>query len=257
MTAAADRQHGRSADRRYGRRDCAAAIWQRSPSPCFSTKAKGMGLGLAITNAILAKISGKLEVESEVGKGSTFTVRLPVAKVDDAMNENRIASVLIVDDEVDACENLRDILTDLGYRVDTARNGLEAIERVRPSAYDIALLDLKMPGMDGVSVYRQIKRLRPETVAIVVSAFSGSDLAETAVQEGAAQVVAKPVDVPELLTCHRSRRSPNRWSWLSTTTRISARTSGIFFATAVIGWPWPTTRSRRGSSWPRTLSTSC
>ena len=68
------------------------------------------------------------------------------------------------------------------------------------SPYDIALLDLKMPGMDGVTVYRQIKRLRPETVAIVVSAFSGSDLAERAVEEGAAQVVAKPVDVPQLLT---------------------------------------------------------
>jgi two-component system response regulator HydG len=71
---------------------------------------------------------------------------------------------------------------------------------VARSAYDIALLDLKMPGMDGVSVYRQIKRLRPETVAIVVSAFSGSELADHAVEEGAAQVVAKPVDVPQLLT---------------------------------------------------------
>jgi two-component system, NtrC family, response regulator HydG len=115
------------------------------------------------------------------------------------MNENRLRSVLVVDDEVDASENLRDILSDLGYHVDTARNGPEAIERVRNRAYDVALLDLKMPGMDGVSTYRQIKRLRPETVAIVVSAFSGSDLAESAVQEGAAQVVGKPVEVPELL----------------------------------------------------------
>ncbi len=113
---------------------------------------------------------------------------------------NDVRSVLIVDDEVDACENLRDILVDLGYRVGVARNGSEAIEQVMRAPYDIALLDLKMPGMDGVAVYRQIKRLRPETVAIVVSAFSGSDLAEQAVEEGAAQVVAKPVDVPQLLT---------------------------------------------------------
>jgi DNA-binding NtrC family response regulator len=120
------------------------------------------------------------------------------------MNKQKLPSVLIVDDEVDASENLRDILTDVGYRVDTARNGLEAIEHVRHSAYDIALLDLKMPGMDGVSVYRQIKRLRPETAAIVVSAFSGSELAETAVEEGAIQVVAKPVDVPQLLSAIES-----------------------------------------------------
>jgi len=114
------------------------------------------------------------------------------------MRENT-ASVLIVDDEADACANLRDILTDLGYRADTARNGQEAIEFVGRSAYDITLLDLKMPGMDGLTAYRKIKRLCPETVAIVVSAFSGSDLAETAIQEGASRVIAKPVDVPQLL----------------------------------------------------------
>jgi two-component system, NtrC family, response regulator HydG len=124
--------------------------------------------------------------------------------MNDSMEKQKLPSVLIVDDEVDACENLRDILTDLGYRVDTARNGLEAIEHVRRSAYDIALLDLKMPGMDGVSVYREIKRLRPETAAIVVSAFSGSELAETAIEEGATQVVAKPVDVPQLLSAIES-----------------------------------------------------
>ena len=56
-------------------------------------------------------------------------------------------SILIVDDEVDACENLRDILSDSGYRVGIARSGPEAVEQVvRRSAYDIALLDLKMPG---------------------------------------------------------------------------------------------------------------
>jgi two-component system, NtrC family, response regulator HydG len=115
------------------------------------------------------------------------------------MKENDVRSILIVDDEVDACENLRDILSDLGYQTAIARNGHEAIEQVARSAFDIALLDLKMPGMDGVTVYRQIKRLRPETVAIVVSAFSGSELADRAVEEGVAQVVAKPVDVPQLL----------------------------------------------------------
>jgi DNA-binding NtrC family response regulator len=116
------------------------------------------------------------------------------------MTADTIRSILIVDDEVDACENLRDILVDLGYRVGIARNGLEAIQELGRSDYDIALLDLKMPGMNGVSVYREIKRIRPETAAIVVSAFSGSELAETALEEGAAGVISKPVDVPALLT---------------------------------------------------------
>jgi two-component system, NtrC family, response regulator HydG len=116
------------------------------------------------------------------------------------MKDNKVRSVLVVDDEVDACENLRDILVDLGYRVGVARNGLEAIQELHRADYDIVLLDLKMPGMDGVSVYREIKRQRPETAAIVVSAFSGSELAEAALEEGAASIVAKPVDVPQLLT---------------------------------------------------------
>lgn len=123
------------------------------------------------------------------------------------MIEQNSRSVLIVDDEVDAGENLRDILVDSGYRVGVAHNGQEAVEQIAKSAYDIALLDLKMPGMDGVAVYRQIKQLRPETVAIVVSAFSGSELAECAVEEGAAQIVPKPVDVPQLLSAIESSLS--------------------------------------------------
>lgn len=115
------------------------------------------------------------------------------------MADNRSHSVLIVDDELDAGENLRDILTDLDYRVDTARSGIEAIEKVRCSSFEVVLLDLKMPGMDGVAVYREIKLLNPETAVIVVSAFSGSDLAEAAVDEGAVHVISKPVDVPALL----------------------------------------------------------
>ncbi len=82
----------------------------------------------------------------------------------------------MVDDDVDTCRNLSDILTDLGYRVDTAHDGPTALELVRRNAYDVALLDYKMPGMDGLTLYREIKRLRAGTVAIVVTAYaSGSD----------------------------------------------------------------------------------
>ena len=70
------------------------------------------------------------------------------------------AHILVVDDEVDTCHNLSDILTDLGYRVDVAHDGISALELVRRNAYDVALLDYKMPGMDGLTLYREIKRLR-------------------------------------------------------------------------------------------------
>jgi len=108
-------------------------------------------------------------------------------------------SILVVDDDVDTCRNLSDILTDLGYRVDTAHDGPAALELVRRNAYDVALLDYKMPGMDGLTLYREIKRLRAGTVAIVVTAYAGGTTEEEALGAGAWQVLPKPVDFPKLL----------------------------------------------------------
>jgi CheY-like chemotaxis protein len=111
----------------------------------------------------------------------------------------RERAILIVDDEVDTCQNLVDILTDLGHHVDMAHDGPSALELVRRRPYDVALLDLKMPGMDGLTLYREIKKLRADTVAIVVTAYAGGDTAEQALAAGAWHVVAKPVDFPRLL----------------------------------------------------------
>jgi CheY-like chemotaxis protein len=108
-------------------------------------------------------------------------------------------SILVVDDDVDTCRNLSDILADLGYLVDVAHNGDEALSLVRRHAYDVALLDYKMPGMDGLTLYREIKKLRASTVAIVVTAYASGTTAEDAVREGAWKVLPKPVDFPKLL----------------------------------------------------------
>ena len=108
-------------------------------------------------------------------------------------------------------------------------------------AYDVALLDLKMPGMDGLTLYREIKKLRAGTVAIMVTAYASSATAEEALAAGAWQVVAKPVDFPMLLGWS-TRRSASRWSWSSMTTPTSAPTSGTCSASAASGSAWPTTR---------------
>jgi CheY-like chemotaxis protein len=108
-------------------------------------------------------------------------------------------TILVVDDEVDTCKNLSDILTDLGHHVDIAHDGPSALELVRRNPYDVALLDLKMPGMDGLTLYREIKKLRADTVAIVVTAYAAGAKADEALTAGAWQVLAKPVDFPKLL----------------------------------------------------------
>ncbi len=108
-------------------------------------------------------------------------------------------SILVVDDEVDTCRNLADILTDLDYEVATAHDGPSALVLVQQRHFDVALLDYKMPGMDGLTLYREIKKIRAGTVAIVVTAYAGGDTTEEALHAGAWQVMPKPVDFPRLL----------------------------------------------------------
>jgi DNA-binding NtrC family response regulator len=109
------------------------------------------------------------------------------------------ARILVVDDERDTCANLRDILADAGYLVNVAYDGASALDLVRQYRYDVALLDMKMPGMSGLELYRRIKTLRAGTVAIIVTAFASSATAKEALQAGAWQLLPKPVELPRLL----------------------------------------------------------
>jgi DNA-binding NtrC family response regulator len=114
------------------------------------------------------------------------------------MSENP-TRILVVDDDVDTCANLSDILTDLGHEVETANDGPSALALIRRKPFDLALLDLKMPGMDGLTLYREIKQARSGTVAIIVTAHAASDTAEKALEAGAWCVLPKPVDFDRLL----------------------------------------------------------
>jgi CheY-like chemotaxis protein len=108
-------------------------------------------------------------------------------------------SILVVDDDRDACRNLSDILTDLGYSVQTAADGPSALELVRRDSFDVALLDFKMPGMDGLTLYREIKHLSPSTVAIMLTAYVSGATSEDALQAGMWKVLPKPVDLALVL----------------------------------------------------------
>src|SRR6187551_2357610 len=98
-------------------------------------------------------------------------------------------SILIVDDEVDTCANLSDIFTDLGFEVGTAHDGASALELIRERHYDVALLDLRMPGMDGLELYRRIKKLRSGTVALIVTAYATDATTQAALSAGAWRVL--------------------------------------------------------------------
>ncbi|MDB5386917.1 MAG: Response regulator receiver protein [Planctomycetaceae bacterium] len=108
-------------------------------------------------------------------------------------------SILLVDDEIDSCLNLADIFNDLGYQVDIASSGETALELVRKRRYDIALLDLMMPGMDGATLASEMKKERSGTVTVIITAHPGSPRAVVALAGGAQQLLSKPVDIRKVI----------------------------------------------------------
>ena len=110
------------------------------------------------------------------------------------------ARVLIVDDDSDIRTNFCDILQDLGYAARTAGDGVEAIDWVRRELFDVVLLDYKMPGMDGASLYKEIKKVQPAIAAIMITAWAGSEGVRQAKEAGTWDVLRKPVDVTDLLS---------------------------------------------------------
>lgn len=109
-------------------------------------------------------------------------------------------SILVVDDDVDTCHNLADIFTDLNYQVDTAHNGPRGLEKARQYPYDVGLFDFRMPGMDGLTLCREIRRLRTAIVPMILTAYAGNGFVEEARAAGVCHVLPKPIDFSKLLT---------------------------------------------------------
>lgn len=110
-----------------------------------------------------------------------------------------IPAVLVVDDEMDHCLNLADILSEFDYRVDIAPDGATALEFLKHRAYDAALLDLRMPTMDGLSLFRSIRKTHPELPACFVTANPQCALADEVRACHAGPMLIKPLDIPRLL----------------------------------------------------------
>jgi CheY-like chemotaxis protein len=108
-------------------------------------------------------------------------------------------TILVVDDDADTCRNMADLFGDLGYVVDSADGGDTALEKARRQPYDLGLLDLRMPGMDGLTLCRHLMRLHPRMVAMIITAYGASSLTAEACEAGARHILPKPVDFPRLL----------------------------------------------------------
>jgi CheY-like chemotaxis protein len=108
-------------------------------------------------------------------------------------------SILVVDDDADTCRNMADLFGDLGYVVDAAGGGQVALEKAVQQPYDLGLLDLRMPGMDSLTLCRHLKRLQPRMATMIITAYGPSGLAQEARDAGARHVLPKPIDFPKPL----------------------------------------------------------
>ena len=109
------------------------------------------------------------------------------------------ASILIVDDNISLCKTISFVLGRKGYAVTTAQDGPEAIEKVKENPFDMIFMDIKMPLMDGVETYRRIKKIRPEAVVMMMTAYAVEELVQEALQEGAYGITYKPLDIERMV----------------------------------------------------------
>lgn len=173
----------------------------------LSKKAGGLGLGLSIVKENAELIGGKINVESEVGKGSTFSITIPFPKKQGDKNDdetvenkligiNKIARLLITEDEEINFLYLETLLKKMPVKFEVlhAQNGVQAIETVEKNPdIDLILMDLKMPIMDGYEATRQIKKMRPHIPIVAQTAYSTIEEKERAIEAGCDDFISKPI----------------------------------------------------------------
>ena len=109
-------------------------------------------------------------------------------------------TVLVTEDDKKMRDGLVEILTEEGYQVDSAENGLQGLEKIREKDYDVVLTDLIMPVMGGMDVLKEIKRSRPKTNVVIITAYGTIDNAVEAIKSGASDYITKPFKIDEVQT---------------------------------------------------------
>lgn len=170
----------------------------------IARKYGGTGLGMSITQNLTMLMGGHIDVKSNIGKGTTFTVELPFDKSDidlqpvkDSTLQN--LEVLVADDEQDICEHTVLLLRKMSINAEWVLSGGQAVERVACAAeegrgFDVCFIDWKMPDMDGIETTRRIReKVGWNTPIIIISGYDWSEIEDEARAAGANAFIAKPL----------------------------------------------------------------
>jgi PAS domain S-box-containing protein len=182
-------------------------VRERIFEPFYTTKGmQGTGLGLSVSYGIIERHKGKISVETEAGRGTTFEITIPAhaadmqTKVGADLQETKTPSlsVLVLDDEQFVRETLADMLGALEHKVVTAETGREALELVATHDFDLVFTDLSMPTMDGWEVARAIHRIKPDLDVVLVTGYGAGTAPPDGDQDLIAGVIGKPFDFAQV-----------------------------------------------------------
>ena len=170
---------------------------------------QGAGLGMAITKSIIDMMGGEITVDSEVGKGSTFTVRLPLQLQDVEKNAEQIKELeglrsLVVDDDFNVCDSVSKMLKSIGLRSEWTTSGREAAYRAKAAyeegdPYHTYIIDWQMPETSGIETARKIRSVVGKDAPIIIlTAYDWTDIEDEAKEAGVTAFCAKPLFMSDL-----------------------------------------------------------
>ncbi len=178
--------------------------------PWFTTKEFGTGLGLSVVYGVVQSHGGFINLESEVGRGTSFTMYLPgsdaKAKAEARRRRQRLPRgtehILIIDDEVSVCEIAKDMLANLGYTITFVHDGKAGTElyRTRRGSIDLVMMNMNMPLMGGRETFRQLKNINPNLPILIVTGHGRAVVEESEWSSEISGYLQKPFQLEDLAT---------------------------------------------------------
>ena len=172
------------------------------------SRIQGTGLGMAITKNIVDMMGGTIEVQTAQGKGTEFTVCVPMRAQTEQRPVEKITELeglkaLVVDDDFNTCDSVTKMLVKVGMRAEWTLSGKEAVLRARQSiemsdVYHAYIIDWRLPDMNGIEVTRQIRSLHDDTPIIILTAYDWSDIEVEAKAAGVTAFCSKPMFMSDL-----------------------------------------------------------